>query len=109
MRAEHDPRLVIRTAFQSGTFVISLYGEIDADTVGDLDRALRRAEATDASEIVIDLSGLDFIDSAGINALVTADARSRADSSRLSLLRGSGQVERVIELCGLTDRLPFAD
>jgi anti-anti-sigma regulatory factor len=36
---------------------------------------------------VLDLSGLDFIGSTGVKVIVAADARSRADSNRLVLLR----------------------
>jgi anti-sigma B factor antagonist len=103
-----DADLVLRTVFQDGTFVVALFGEMDAANAGELDRALLRAEGTDAVEIVLDLSGLHFIDSTGIAVLVAADARSRADGKRLSVLRGSEPVQRTIEICGLADRLPFA-
>ena len=65
-------------------------------------------EATDAKPIVLDLSGLDFIDSTGVQLVIMADARSRADSNRLSLLRPSHGVFRVFVICGVADRLPFA-
>ena len=102
-----DDVLAIRTAFEDGTFVIALYGEVDLANADEVERALLRAEASDATEIVLDLSGLHFIDSTGIRLLVVAHARSRADSNRLSLLRGDDPVQRALDFCGLADDLPF--
>jgi stage II sporulation protein AA (anti-sigma F factor antagonist) len=86
-----------------------LVGELDLTTVEELDRELRRAESTDVRSIVLDLSRLTFIDSTGVQLLMTAHARSRADSNRLRLLRGPPAVQRVLQICALEDRLPFAD
>jgi anti-anti-sigma factor len=52
---------------------------------------------------------LTFIDSTGVQLLMTAHARTRADSNRLQLLRGPRSVQRVLQICALEDRLPFAD
>jgi anti-anti-sigma factor len=49
------------------------------------------------------------MDTTGVRLIIQADARSRADSNRLALLRGPRAVQRVFELTGLLDRLPFAD
>ncbi len=58
---------------------------------------------------MLDLSGLTFLDSTGVHLLVRAAARSRADSDRLTLLRGSPAVQRLLEICGVDEVLPFAD
>ena len=89
--------------------VIALTGELDLANGDELQRELLRVEATDAQSIVVDLSGLQFMDSVGIHVLLSADARSRADSERLTLLRGPAAVQRVLELTGVVDLLPFAD
>ena len=89
--------------------VIALSGEIDLANAFDVEAELERVEATDAGAIVVDLSGLQFIDSTGLRVLVAADARSRADSSRLSLLRPPDRVLRIFNISGFADRLPFAD
>jgi anti-sigma B factor antagonist len=88
---------------------ISLTGELDLATVAEAEHELLRVESTDAPSIVLDLSGLTFIDSTGVRLLVSAHARSRADSHRLVLLRGPASVQRVFELCGIQGLLPFAD
>jgi anti-sigma B factor antagonist len=88
---------------------IALNGELDLANAADVEQQLTSAEATDAASIVLDLSGLTFIDSTGIRMIVSADARSRANSHRLTLLRGSPAVERVFVISGIDKIVTFAD
>jgi len=101
--------LTLLSEREGDTHTISPYGELDLATAHDLQAEILRVEATDAESIVLDLSGLDFIDSTGIQLVIQAEARSRANSRRLSLLRPSDRVFRVFVICGVADRLPFAD
>lgn len=87
---------------------ICLSGELDLGTADGVDAELQRVEATDAWTIVVDLSGLTFISSTGVQLLVDAEVRSRADSQRLTLLRAPPAVQRVLEICGVDAALPFA-
>jgi anti-anti-sigma factor len=110
MALTYDHELLnVRTAFTDGTYVIAAYGELDVGSAAEVERHLRRAEASDAREIVLDLSALRFMDSTGVHLICAADARSRADGNRLRLLRGPACVQRVLEICGLQRALPFAD
>ncbi len=104
-----QPPMTVRTAHQAGVYVVAPYGELDLATAPDVLRELERAERSDAAEIVLDLSGLSFIDSSGIRLVLHADARSRTDGERLRLLPGRPRVHHVFALCGLVDRLPFVD
>lgn len=88
---------------------LCLRGELDLAAADAVQDALMRVEESDASSIVLDLSGLTFIDSTGIRLLVTAAARSRAEPGRLTLLRGSAAVQRALQLTALEDELPFTD
>ena len=74
-----------------------------------MEQELRRAEASDAAQIIVDLSGLRFIDCAGIRALLNAEMASRADSKRLVFLRSSDQVEHAFVLTGADKELRFLD
>lgn len=87
--------------------VIVLKGELDLDGVDRVTEELERAEASDARQIVIDLRELTFIDSSGVRLLVCANLRSRKDGDRLRLVRGGARVQRVFELTGVLERLPF--
>jgi anti-anti-sigma factor len=84
-------------------------GELDLATAPEFERRLAEVEATDAPAIVVHLDQVAFLDSTGLRALIAADARSRANGSRLRLTRGSPQVERLLQLVGADTRLPFVD
>jgi len=104
-----DEHFDISLTFDDSLYVIELYGELDLASAPDVERAIARAEETSAVTILVDLSGLEFIDSSGLRALLTESRRSSTGTDRLRFLRGVGQVERTIALCGLNTRLPFLD
>jgi anti-anti-sigma factor len=99
--------LEVRSERSDDRHVIVLKGELDLDGVARVTEELERAEASDARQIVLDLSDLTFIDSSGVRMIVCANLRSEAGGDRLRLIRGSPGVQRVFELTGVLDRLPF--
>lgn len=101
--------LTIRSQRRGDVHTIKLAGELDGAHASDVEEELKRVEATDAKAIILDLSGLAFMDSTGIRLLHAAQARSRADSNRLTMLRGPAVVQRIVNICGLDELLPFTD
>ncbi|HEV2058750.1 MAG TPA: STAS domain-containing protein [Solirubrobacteraceae bacterium] len=102
-------QLTLRSHREGDVHTIALTGEMDLSNATEVERELLHVEATDATTIVIDLAGLQFMDSTGIRLLVAADARSRADSGRLRLTRPPEQVFRVLCIAGIERLLPFED
>ncbi len=84
-------------------------GELDLASAGAVDAALLRAERGDARLIVLDLSGVTFMDSTGMRIVLSAEARSRGESNRLRVRRGRPTVQRVFGICGVEALLPFVD
>jgi anti-anti-sigma factor len=80
--------------------VVALYGELDAATVdGLLDALVEVAGST----VVVDLSGLTFMDSSGIGALVVARNRILANGlGQLVLTRPGVIVRKALEIVGLS-------
>jgi anti-sigma B factor antagonist len=84
---------------------------------GDLDVSatellLARIEAEAAREpdlIVLDLSALSFIDSTGLRALLQAGELAADRGFELSIVRGQGQVARVMRITRLDEVLPLVD
>lgn len=72
-------------------------GEIDLRTCPELREALTDASAVEGSEVVIDLTGVTFIDSSGISELLRASNAGH----RLTLRHPTASVRRLFELAGL--------
>jgi anti-anti-sigma factor len=105
----HLGTLTMRSLREGDTHVIALSGELDLAGADLLDGELKRVEASDAEQIVLDLRDLDFIDSTGVRLIYQSDMRSRADSQRLTIRRGADRVHRIFVMTDLADRLPFVD
>lgn len=103
-------QLVIESRSGDDAVVISLRGELDLTSVPQFERELRDAEATGPGRLVIDLSGLDFMDSTGLRALLQARERAKGeDGHQLALRRGPRQVQRVLELTKTLEVFTFED
>jgi anti-anti-sigma factor len=88
---------------------LALYGELDLGSVAELDRQLDEIERTGPLRLVIDLSGLRFMDSTGLASIVQAQRRAQASGRELVLRRPTSQVRRLFELTGITGRLTIDD
>jgi anti-sigma B factor antagonist len=92
-----------------GRATLTLVGELDIATTPRLNEYLSTLAHTHHGLIVIDLRQLTFLDSTGVRALVAADSYARRDGWSLAIVKGPPQVQRILELCGLTEVLPLAD
>jgi anti-sigma B factor antagonist len=101
--------LTIRSEREGPAHLIQVFGELDLATAFRLDAELGRIETGDAEQVLLDLSGLDFIDAAGVRVLVTATARFQSDSKRLHMFRGGSAIERILRILGIDNYLPFLD
>jgi len=77
--------------------VVRIVGEIDLDTAPRLRRVLERAVPDSSGDLLVDLSGVTFMDCSGLAPLLEAKNRLK---SRLTL---HGVPQRVLELLRLTD------
>jgi anti-sigma B factor antagonist len=93
----------------AGRVTLTLVGELDLATTPRLEKYLTTIAATQQELIVIDLRQLTFLDSTGVAALVAADRHARRDGRSLAIVKGPPQVQRVLDICGLTEVLALAD
>ena len=77
--------------------VVSVSGELDSVSASDLALVLNQR----AGSLVLDLSGVEFMDSAGVRVLVDAYLRLQRTDDRLSIVAASRPVRRVLDICGL--------
>jgi anti-anti-sigma factor len=87
---------------------IHLGGELDLATLPLFRQTLREAQQS-AGAVSIDLQSLEFIDCAALGVILDAHALARREGKGLTLLRGSGQVDRVLGLTGLLEQVEVVD
>lgn len=86
----------------AGTSVVTLRGEIDLQNSPDLRKELL-AWLAEGQDVVVDLSGVDYIDSSGIACLVEAYQTARHQGGNFSLAAISPAALRVLKLARLDE------
>ena len=104
----HDP-FCCELVPEDGRVLVRLSGELDMSTVPILEQRLREARDAGGRRLVVDLSGLDFMDSSGLRCVVQANSRVSERGLRFALVRGGEPVHRVFEITRMTDRLNWVD
>lgn len=89
--------------------LISVSGELDLASSPALEEELERVAESGAEVVVVDLRELEFMDSTGLSVLVRAHQRAEDQGRRLGLVNGSQQVQRLLALTGVDERLTLAD
>ncbi len=89
--------------------VIALSGELDLASSPALEEELTQVFASDSPRVIIDLRELDFMDSTGLSILVKAHQRADEVDRELALVKGTPQVQRLLTLTGVSDRLSLID
>src|SRR5205085_12392602 len=80
-------------------------GDLDLAATPELKESLALALRSDASAVIVDLRGLDFLDSTGLKALV--EAHAGPEGHRLSFVRGNEIVDQVLQISHLDGELRF--
>ena len=88
---------------------IGLIGEFDLEALPEVGDVLSASLSDGSSAVQIDLQGLTFLDSSGIRALFMALRESETAGTTLTIIPGPPNVQRVFEVAGLLDVLPFKD
>jgi len=92
--------LDIREARHAEGLVVSPLGRVDSNTSGDFERALMTREGE--ALLVIDLSGIDYISSAGLRVFLMLAKKMKGSGRRLVLCALAPSVEQVFTLAGFT-------
>jgi len=88
----------------AGVVVVAVAGDLDISTAPDLDLALREVLTGDVRIVVVDLTGVAFLGSAGLGTLVSAHRRS-GEPGRLRIVVPDGEIARLFRVTGLHDLL----
>jgi anti-sigma B factor antagonist len=101
--------LEIITEEGEGQTRIALIGELDIASAPQFEESLVKVEADAPAVLVLDLRKVEFIDSTGLRAVISADERARSGGRRLVIIRGTTAVERVFSVTQLDQRLEIVD
>jgi anti-sigma B factor antagonist len=95
-----DARISV-SRFGNDSFVVAAGGELDLHTVDQLRRRLDDVITAGAHRILVDLTGVSFMDSTTLGVLVEAAQTVRAAHGRVVLVADDPRVTKVIEITGL--------
>jgi len=100
--------LSVPVSRERGAVVLRPQGEVDYHTAPALTSAVEQVEGP-WREVVVDLSRVPFMDSAGLHALLDLERCCRERGGHLVVKGVRGQPARVMELVGLTEYLAVTD
>ena len=89
---------------ENGSTVVALTGECDLAARDALTSALASAIA-DAETVIVDLTGLRFLDSSGVHCLITGHHTAQRRGRRRYVVNGHGAVAQLLDLTGVGELL----
>jgi len=90
----------IVTSRETDAVIAALQGRMDAVTAPDFDSWFAERMANGEQRLVLDMSGLDYISSAGLRSLLAAAKKIKAVGGALALCGLSGTVAEVFRMSG---------
>ncbi|TKJ32628.1 STAS domain-containing protein [Blastococcus sp. CCUG 61487] len=107
--APFDDVITLSTSTEDGVVTVTVVGEVDTFTAPVLRSTLDTQLEQSPQELVIDLSGVQFLGSAGLAVLVETQKSARAREVGLRLIATTRAVTRPLEVTGLIDLFTIAD
>ncbi len=88
---------------------VGVSGEIDMSNAAELESAVLAAVTATSAAMLVDLTGLHFLDSAGVRFLDHVAAAQQPQRPLLVVAVPTGRVRATLRLCGFPDELLRAD
>ena len=101
--------LKVSTRQQGDKSILSATGEVDVFTAPTLDEAISAELAEQRSRLVVDLSGVSFLDSTGLGVLVKGLKGARDAGGSLDLVVTSDRIRRIFDITGLDASMHIFD
>ena len=102
------PQLALRDDADGPRHVLVLSGELDMASSPALEDAVRAICTDSAEALTVDLSGLTFMDSTGLRVVLLAKELCERHRCELLVIPGPAQIQRLFEVTGILERLPFS-
>ncbi len=89
--------------------IVQAQGRLDAATASGLDQRLASMIDAGSRRVALDLSGIEYVSSAGLRVFLSAAKRLQQVQGKLSLAAPTPQVRQLFEMAGLAGVLPVFD
>jgi anti-sigma B factor antagonist len=93
--------LDVTTRTDTARTYVQVRGELDWATAPGLEQLLDRLRGDGQRQIILDLSGLEFLSAAGLSVFLRTDEALRAVGGQLVLTRPTRMARRVLAITGL--------
>ena len=91
---------------ERGAVRITPHGELDLATQGELRAVLERHAA---APVTLDLGALRFLDTSGLRLILETAEGARRERREFAVLRGSPAVQRLFDVAGVAELVPFRE
>ena len=98
-----DVTLCVRPG--DGGIIVAVSGDVDVCTEAPVQQALLRIIRERGARLMVDVSGVSFMDCAGLRALLATRRRAELLGGFMRLIAASAAVRRIIELTGAHEAL----
>lgn len=103
------PHFEIQDHVRGDRHTLILTGELDIAYAAQVEAMIKHLCGSDVPGIALDLTGLTFIDSTGIRAVVAAQKLCQERAHEFAIVPGNAAVQRAFEATGLLGALPFRE
>ena len=103
--AGNGKALAIVPQEENGTERIVLTGELDVSTVPAFNKRMSELHHRGFHSMVLDLSGITFMDSTGLSAILVTEMHARMRGQRFSVVEGPPHVNELFRLTGVDNFL----
>lgn len=100
---------IAKEKLPDGVVALSVRGFLDAHTYEELEKALADLFENGSHKLVVDLSGLDYISSAGAGVFIGAIGTAQENDGNIILIRPTQNVKEVFDLLGLSQIFTFKE
>ncbi|GAB3439680.1 hypothetical protein GCM10027570_04280 [Streptomonospora sediminis] len=99
-------RLGLSTRVDHHSVIVSIEGDLDIATADDLHEHVLSAIDKHGPWLILDLTGLEFMDSSGLNVVISAYRAVKEHGGSLALAAPNERVTKVVRLVGLHRQVP---
>jgi anti-sigma B factor antagonist len=104
-----DNHLRIDVQTTQDRVIVALAGELDLANASRLQGALDDADLDACKLVVLDLQGLQFIDSTGLRIVLALRESALERGQDFAVTPGSQQVQRLLSVTGVAEHLQIID